>query len=161
MKRLAAVLLAAAVSTGVQAEGTYGGGGIGFNSVDVSGFDSAIGFQFFGGYDLDIVLGENVTTAIEVGYKMSGDFEADFEFFGETITLSESADGLWFAGVARHPINDQVSLLGRLGLDLGDDDGLLFGFGGEYTVSDQVGVRAEYIIRSDTSALEFNLTYRL
>jgi len=157
MKRLAAVLLAAAVSTGAQAEGPYAGGGIGFNSIDVSGFDSAIGFQFFGGYDLDIVLGENVTTAVEVGYKMSGDFDYNSNFVNGSVSL----DGLWFAGVARHPINDQVSLLGRLGLDLGDDDGLLFGFGGEYTVSDQVGVRAEYIIRSDTSALEFNLTYRL
>ncbi|MBV1882133.1 MAG: porin family protein [Pseudomonadales bacterium] len=158
MKKIATALLVAAVSVGAQAEGMYGGGGIGINSVDISGLDldDATGFQFFGGYDLDYTIGDDITTAVEVGYKMSGDFELDTQFG----TFSDSADGLWASGVVSYPVSDQISLLGRLGLDLGDDDGLLFGFGGGYDINEQIGVRAEYIIRSDTTAIEFNLTYR-
>ncbi|WP_231878225.1 hypothetical protein, partial [Oleiphilus sp. HI0117] len=129
-------------------------GGLGMNSL--SGFDDAMGFQVFGGYRFDdnLIKVDKVKLAVEAGYMTSGDF--DFRFGG-----SVSADGIWAATVADYAVNEQVSGLLRLGLDFGDDDGLLMGFGGEYRVDHNIAVRGEYVIRDNVNSLQVNIVYGL
>ncbi len=161
-KILTALAVAMLFTTqGVAAEGfdqskLHVGAGLGNNSL--TGFDNAIGWQFFAGYPLEMVkLGEGVRSSIEVGY-MSTTFKQEILFFG---TIEASAKGLWATYVANYPVNDQVDALGRIGLDFGDDSGLMFGIGGEYKLDDQKAVRLEYVIRDNVNSLQGNFVYRL
>ena len=157
----AAVLLAAqgAMAEGFDQSKLHVGAGLGNNSL--SGFDNAIGWQFFAGYPLEMVkLGEGITSSVEVGY-MSTTFKQDFTFLGSTTTIESDVKGLWATYVANYPVNDQVDALGRIGLDFGDDSGLMFGIGGEYKLDDQKAVRLEYVIRDNVNSLQGNFVYRL
>ena len=122
----------------------------------LGGFDDAIGFQAFGGYRFDdsLINVDNVSLSAEAGYMTTGDFETSF---GGDI----SVDGIWGAAVTDYAFNEQISGIVRLGLDLGDDDGLLFGFGGEYHLNDKIGIRGEYVIRSNVDSLQVNVVYQL
>jgi len=142
----------------------YGGGGLSFNSPDVSGFDSAIGFQFFGGYDFEDIfsLGEGIGFSVEVGYMNSGKFENPdtCRRFNFCSSFERSRDGLWASSVVDYSINSQVKVLGRLGLDIGDDSGIIFGVGGEYQINDRISARGEYVIRPNYKSLQGNVIYR-
>lgn len=135
--------------------GFYVGGGIGINSLDP--FDDATGFQFFGGYDLAKAgfRAPPFKLAVEAGYMTSGTFEAG-GFFGDF-----KVDGLWGTAVASYPVNPQFDLLGRLGLDIGDDDGLMFGIGAGFNIDKQMQLRGEYVIRDNLDSLQINLAFRL
>ena len=161
---LAALLAASSSAMAVESENLYAGGGLGFNSIDVSGADSAMGFQFFGGYTFDLEAAPTLNFAAEAGYMTSGDFDVEFvnPFTGAKTTVSGgSADGIWMSGVASYPMNDQLSLIGRIGLDFGDDDGVLFGFGAGYSLGKSLGVRGEYVLRDSIDSLQINATFKL
>ena len=140
----------------------YVGGGLGSNSL--SGFDNAMGYQFFAGIPLAVDLG-SVDSAVEIGYMNSGDFKTDVcvTFFGITQCQSVKTDaaGLWATYVASMPINEQVDLIGRIGLDFGDDDGLMYGVGAGYGINEQMDIRGEYVIRDNINSLQVNLAYHL
>ncbi|RFA31100.1 hypothetical protein CAI21_00035 [Alkalilimnicola ehrlichii] len=149
-KSLAALLTCAALSTpatalAVQMTDFYAGGGITRNQL--SGWDDATGFQFFGGYNLPVETGL-VDLSVELGYADSGDFESNGQ---ET-----NADGLWLTGVARYPVTPEFGILGRLGADFGDDDGLMFGIGAGYRVNVAFEIRGEYVVRDETDSLQAN-----
>jgi opacity protein-like surface antigen len=160
-KAIAAIGLALAVGSGpavaqeFKQDNAYVGAGIGLNSVDVSGADDAIGFQIFAGYRLDMVNVDPVKLAVEIGYMDSGDFEVDTPFG----TFEDNASGIWLTAVAAYPLNQELNLLGRLGLDFGDDDGPMLGVGIGYTASRQIEVRGEYVIRDDIDSLQANVVY--
>ena len=160
----AALVFSSSVMAEFDMEKVYAGGGVGYNSLDSSGFDSALGFQFFGGYNLnDIVeIGDGIGLAAEVGYSMSGDFEVSNcpSGLGAFCTAS-SADGLWTSAVIDYGVTDEIKVLGRLGFDLGDDDGLIFGGGGEYKINDQISARAEYVIHPNYKGFQLNGIYYL
>ena len=142
----------------------YVGGGMSSNSHDASNLDSAIGYQFFAGYDLSdlISLGDGIGFAAEAGYMSSGDFDYKNNYCGVFNILCDtkfSADGLWTTAVIDYQINDTVKVLGRLGLDLGDDDGLIFGGGGAFQVNEKIALRGEYVIRPNYSSLQANVVY--
>lgn len=126
----------------------YVGGGIANNSL---GEPDAIGYQFFGGYDFGAVLGE-ASVMTEVGYWDSGDFD---DGFGRA-----SATGLWANGVVSLPIGGQWSLLGRAGLDFGDDDGLMVGAGVAHRPVKQFELRGEIVTREHIDSFQFNALYR-
>lgn len=132
-------------------ENLYVGGGVSQNSV--SGFEDATGFQLFGGLELplseQLQLKQNpkVTTYGEMGFMDSGKFG------------NESASGLWFSGVVTYDFNQDIAGLARLGFDAGDDDGVLYGVGGEYSFHNKFGIRGEYVERSTISSLQINGTY--
>jgi len=132
---------------GLQQEKIYAGGGLGINQL--SGFDDAIGFQFFFGYDLDVALGD-ADIAVEVGYMSSGDFEKSGK------GKDTDARGLWTTAVAAIPINSGVDLLGRLGLDLGDDDGIMLGIGAHFNLLNRRAIRGEFVIRDNVDSIQFN-----
>lgn len=138
---------------GLQQEKIYAGGGLGLNQL--SGFDDAVGFQFFFGYDLDAALGD-AKLAIEVGYMSSGDFEKTVTIFNQKITAETDARGLWATAVASLPVNNGMDLLGRLGLDLGDDDGIMLGIGAHFYLQNRRAVRGEFVIRDNIDSIQFN-----
>lgn len=145
-------------SGGFDVQNLYGGFGLSLNSL--GGFDDAMGWQIFGGYDLPWKLGD-AKTAVEVGYMNSGEFETSITLpFGlGTYKATTEAKGIWATGVVAYPVNPQFDIIGRLGLDFGDDDGLMLGVGAGYWFNKQVSARAEYVIRSNIDSLQANLVY--
>jgi len=171
MKKITSLVVSTILMAGVSVSASafeydqsklYAGGGLSINSPDSSGFDSAMGYQFFGGYELSdlVTLGDGIGFSAEVGYMASGDFEASgcSSFLGSNF-CSFNANGLWTTAVVDYQVQSGIKVLGRLGLDLGDDDGLMLGGGVSYAVNDKIGVRGEYVIRPNYSSLQANITY--
>jgi len=152
----ALVLLSALVSAPAAAnqdlENFYMGGGISNNSA--SGLDSAFGAQVFGGYNFGQLLGEASVMA-EVGYMNTGNMRRRHSNTG-----SVSAQGLWTTGVVSLPLTGHWHLLGRAGLDFGDDDGIMVGIGAGYRITQQLDLRGELVARDRTDSFQFNLAYR-
>lgn len=128
----------------------YFGGGLSIN--DLSGYDDATGFQFFAGYPLDVRLGTG-RIAIEVGYMDSGEFDLPGTPF------STEAKGIWGTGVGTWEVAKDLTFIGRLGIDLGDDDGLMLGGGVGFRVAKNLDLRGEYVIRDNIDSLQFNVVY--
>lgn len=142
---------------GFNTDNLYAGAGIGMNSI--SGADDAWGFQIFGGYKLDMLDLDPIELAVEVGYMDTGDFEASECWFGVCHKEKFSASGVWASAVGSYAVTPELAILARLGLDFGDDDGLLFGFGAGYAVTKEIEVRAEYVIRDNINSLQANVAY--
>lgn len=125
----------------------FGGG---LSSNEVSDSDSATGWQVFGGY----VFGEVAPKLFidgEVGYMDTGTMKrngADFK-----------ANGLWTTGVARYMVAPNVELLGRLGIDFGDDDGLMAGIGVGFLLNKNMKLRLEYVQRDRVDSVQFNFVF--
>lgn len=150
------VLLASstAVARQFNADRIYFGGGLSSN--ELNGFSGdATGFQIFAGYPLDMKLGSG-ELAVEAGYMDSGEFEYNIPFFG---TVSTEAKGLWGTAVGKWPVGRNLNIIGRLGLDIGDDDGLMFGGGVGFKVAKNLDLRAEYVIRDHIDSLQLNVVY--
>lgn len=136
----------------LEADRFYVGGGISTNDLDG---ENSTGAQVFAGYELPFMLGE-ADTAVEVGFHDAGDFDRPrSNFRGD-----ENVSGLWSTGVASLPVADNVDLIGRLGVDFGDDDGLMGGGGVGVDLSQRTELRGEYVIRDRTESLQANLLYR-
>lgn len=156
---LSALLTASQVNAaGLDAKQIYFGGGLGYNDI---GFDEAVGFQLFAGLPLPVKLG-NGTLSAEVGYMDSGSFDQRVPTFPgfPDVTASAKAKGFWGTAVLDFPIQDQISVIGRLGLDIGDDDGLMIGAGLGFDVNKNIELRAEYVIRDNIDSLQANLVFR-
>jgi len=125
----------------------FGGG---LSSNEVSGSDDAVGWQIFGGY----VFGEVAPKLFidgEVGYMDTGTMKRS----GGDV----KANGLWASGVVRYMVAPNVELLGRLGLDFGDDDGLLAGIGVGFHLSKNAKLRLEYVQRDRVDSVQFNFVF--
>lgn len=140
----------------------YVGGGVAFNST--AAFEDATGFQFLAGYCLDFNFKSNKSkTSVEVGYMDSGDFEREVvRFQGNpnrprlVETDTTSFGGLWVSGLGEYVIDKNMHLMGRIGLDAGDDDGLLFGVGAGFNFSRYAQIRAEYVQRDQVESVQMN-----
>ncbi len=132
----------------------YGGAGISTN--DLAGHDDAIGRQIFGGYEFDIAELDPATLSLEAGYFDSGDFEDNRAPNRGTET---SAEGLWTNAVISHPLAERWNLLGRAGVDFGDDDGFMAGIGLGYDVNTNFEIRGEVVSRDDIDSLQANFVY--
>lgn len=123
------------------------GVGISDNSVNGPGGDET-GFQFFAAYDLDqFNLMDGVSSSFEFGFMDYG-FRRD-------------SDGIWGTYVVDGVISGQFGWLARIGMDIGDDSGLMFGAGAAYTMNANTALRLEYVIRDDIDSLQFNFLYGL
>lgn len=166
MKKIALAMALMAVMGIAEARGYNQGGfyiGGGISSNDLDGWDkNATGFQFFGGYDLDMVKLGTLKSAVEVGYMDSGDFEnCYFDFFGQKFCPKTSAEGLWANYVVGYDFTPVVSGIGRVGFDFGDDDGFMFGAGLGFNVAPQVEIRGEYVVRDHIDSLQANFVYHM
>lgn len=131
----------------------YFGGGPGFN--DASFGDAAVGFQVFAGLPLPVKI-DGVSLSVEVGYMDSGNFYRNVPLG----TISAKANGIWGTAVASVPLQNDLSLIGRLGLDIGDDDGIMIGAGIGLSMSEKMEIRFEYVIRDTINSLQANLVIR-
>jgi hypothetical protein len=138
-----------AVAQGFDSSRLFFGGG--FSSNDTSGSDDAVGYQIFGGYGFGEVAPKFFIDA-EVGYMDSGDMA--------TSKGDVSAKGLWAAAVGRYLVVPSVELIARLGLDFGDDDGLLAGIGAGVILSRNFKLRLEYVKRDNVDSVQFNLVFQ-
>ena len=152
-------------SSAVSAEGSsitlstssfYLGGGLGFNS---HGGARSNGFQIFGGYEFAGKLNGDISTAIELGYMDTDNFETKDLPAGTTRSTTQEAKGMWLNVVETFPIGNRVEGIGRLGLDFGDDDGIMVGAGMAYNFNRHWALRSEYVIREAVNSFQVNLLY--
>lgn len=142
--------------------------GLGFGSHEAGSFDDATGYQILLGLNapfLNLELGQqSIRFAAEVGYQDTGDFETEIN--GRKYDVG-GASGLWLSSVALYDIPGAAGLsaMARFGLDVGDDDGLLYGLGIEYSLGKALpkatgfAVRAEFVKRDNIDSLQLNAAY--
>ncbi len=153
-------LVAASTPALSQDAGWYGGLGIGQSTFigacdGISSPDSCqeknTAWKIFGGYQF------NRNFAGEFGYTDLGKTTASFVGFG---SLSNAVTGFELTGVGSLPVNQQVSVYGRLGFFLWNADfkdgtgligsasasgmGLTFGFGASFNLATNVALRLEW-----------------
>ncbi len=130
------------------------GGGINHNSA--SGVSNEIGFQIYGGYNFGELFGvDDLDFLVEGGYWNSGiEICANF-----ACTSTTDVDGIWATGGVAYRFSDDISFLGRAGLDFGEDDGLMIGGGAAYHMSEELDLIGEVVIRDNVTSLQFNVTY--
>ena len=138
---------------GVDAKQFYVGGGLGFNSLP--GFGSATGFQLMGGYEFKTKLNEDITSALEIGYMDTG----NFDHINNTGNFGD-VNGVWVAMLGSVPLSRKTDMLARLGYDFGDDDGLLLGTGLQYKFTTKIAMRMEYVARQNVNALQANVLFK-
>jgi hypothetical protein len=150
---------AAAAQSGsitLQSSSFYIGGGLGFNSY---GGGRSTGFQLLGGYEFAGKLNGDIASAIELGYMSTGTFEAKDLNDGSTASFNQEAKGVWLNYVGAYAINNRVEGLWRVGLDFGDDDGIMAGAGMGYNFNRHWSLRSEYVVREAVNSLQFNLLF--
>jgi hypothetical protein len=159
---LAAALLALVSGSALGQQEWYAGGdwyvGGGVSSNRLGGFDNATGFQLFAGYEFTNLRTGAAAIMGEFGYFRSGDF--DRRQLDPLLPDDISADGIWASGVLTYPLADRFLVLGRIGVDFGDDDGLLLGGGIAYRFNPTLDLRGEYVARPDVNSLQANITIR-
>jgi opacity protein-like surface antigen len=157
MKKIIPLLSLFLVATQVNASDLntkqiYFGAGVGFNSInnDNNFYNNsdAVGFQIFAGLPLAVDMGK-ADLAVELGYMDTGNFDR-----------GGSANGLWSTAVVSLPLNNDLKLLGRLGYDFGDDDGVMVGAGIGFGVASKIDMRIEYVVRDHIDSLQANLVFR-
>ena len=150
---IAMLFSSAAAGQGFDLRRLFFGAGVSQNMV--SGLDNGTGLQVFGGYNFPAIA-RNFYVDAEAGYMDTGKFKRT----GCTGTFcNASASGLWTTGVARYLVAPNVELIGRAGLDFGDDDGLLFGIGAGYIVNKNLKLRLELVARDNVDSLQFNAVF--
>lgn len=157
MKKLSILIISMlfvfqAHAQGFDSKQIFLGGGLSTNDIDFG--DDATGFQIFAGMPLPVNMGSAKLSA-EVGYMDSGDFDGPFGFG------SFDVKGIWTTAVIEFPISNNIDLIGRAGLDFGDDDGLMIGGGIGIPVSNKIDIRVEYVIRDNMDSLQANIVISL
>ena len=150
---------AAAAQSGsitLQTNSFYIGGGLGFNAY---GGGRSTGYQFLGGYEFAGKLNGDISSAIELGYMDTGTFESKNLNTGATATSNQEAKGVWLNYVGSYPMGNRVEGLWRVGIDFGDDDGIMAGAGIGYNFDRHWALRSEYVVREAVNSFQFNLLY--
>ncbi|MGM0593815.1 MAG: outer membrane beta-barrel protein [Pseudomonadota bacterium] len=138
----------------------YFGGGLSSNKLSYAS-DNATGFQFFGGYELDMLKLGPLDSAVEIGYMDSGEWDYRYNYWYGYADESFSASGLWSTFVVDYDFTPEFGVLARAGYDFGDDDGLMHGIGAAYRFTPELEVRGEFVMRDHIDSLQANLVYRL
>ena len=139
----------------------YVGAGMGMNSTQ--DYSETAGYQVFAGYCLDYNFKSlRSKTSVEVGYMNSGDFQKDQDEFvnnpnrSRIVEVNKSYSNLWLAGLAEYKFDNKMHVMGRVGLDAGDQTGILFGGGAGYNITKYAQIRAEYVIHDEVDSFQLN-----
>ena len=129
----------------------YLGGGFSQNVIDSpwGGSESATGITLFGGIEFDNSMA-GLNSSVELGYSDTGDFYDNSD---------TDIQGPWIALVGEKflpEIDPRFSAVGRLGVDFGDDDGLLLGAGVGFHPMNNFGLRAEFINKDASSVYQLS-----
>lgn len=143
---------AAAAAQGFDLRRLFFGGGVSLNSA--SGADDGTGFQIFGGYNFP-ALARNLYVDAEAGYMDTGRLDRRPCSRG----FCDKANGPWTTGVIRYLVAPKVELIGRAGVDLGDDNGLMAGIGVGFIASPHFKLRGEFVARDNVDSLQFNIVF--
>ena len=159
MKKLSILIVSMLIAFQAQAQGIdakqiFFGGGLSINDIDYG--DNATGFQIFAGLPIPVNMGK-ASLSGEVGYMDSGNFK---KWTPSGNVSGGSAEGIWVNAVVEVPVNKNIDLVGRAGLDLGDDDGLMIGGGIGIPVNNKIDLRFEYVIRDNIDSLQANIVIR-
>ena len=142
-------------------EGLYVGGGINYNDLDVGSIfpgdnnETAFGFQVFAGIPIASSI-EGFKTFAEAGYFQTSSFKL-------APGVKEKVTGIWGAGILQRDLNEidpNLYGLARIGLEIGDDDGIFMGIGAGYRISPKVDVRAEFVNKDLLSSYQLNALIR-
>lgn len=157
LRLMALALAAIAFSSAAAAQGfdlrrLFFGGGLSVNTV--SGSDDGAGAQVFAGYNFPAIM-RNLYVDAEAGYMDTGKLELKCA----QNVCDATAKGLWANGVLRYLVTPSVELIGRAGVDLGDDDGLMIGIGAGYIVGSHFKLRFELVQRDDVTSVQFNVVF--
>lgn len=142
-------------------KGLYVGGGISHNDLDVGSIfsgannETAFGFQLFAGVPIASSI-EGFKTFAEAGYFQTSSFK-----FAPGV--KEKVTGIWGAGVLQRDLNEvdpNLYGLARIGLEIGDDDGIFMGVGAGYRISPKADVRAEFVNKDLVSSYQLNALIR-
>ena len=142
-------LSSVAIAQGAATNNLFFGGGVSSN--EVSGSDSAVGWQIFGGYGFGEVT-PKVFIDAEVGYMDTGNMTRR----GGNV----KANGLWANGVGRLMLAPSIELIGRLGMDFGDDDGLMAGIGVGFLLTRSLKLRLEFVQRDNVDSVQLNFVFQ-
>jgi len=150
----ATVFSSAAAAQGFDLRRLFFGGGVSLNSA--SGADDGTGFQIFGGYNFPRIA-PNLYVDAEAGYMDTGKLDR----CAPSICGSVGAklNGPWATGVVRYLVAPKVELIGRAGLDLGDDNGPMVGIGVGFIISPHLKLRGEFVARDNVDSLQFNVVF--
>lgn len=129
---------------------------------DDSNFKNATGFQIYGGYKLDYKLADTFNISIEAGYNDTGDFDGSAQIVNGSIVYPDSFNTQtgWAAGVLSYNIYKRIDVQGTLGLEAGDEDGVIFGGGFDYHLDRRFDLKLAVIKRSESLSTQFNITYQ-
>ncbi|MGK0249103.1 MAG: hypothetical protein ACI910_001840 [Oleispira sp.] len=140
--------------------GLYVGGGISYNDLDFGSIikgassEAAMGLQLFAGIPIENAI-DNIETFAEVGFFRTN----NFNFSG----TKERVTGISGSIVLQRNLNEiDANLYGlsRIGLELGDDDGILTGIGAGYRITPKVDVRLEFVNKDLISSYQANALVR-
>jgi hypothetical protein len=140
--------------------GLYVGGGISYNNLDFgsiikgAGNEATMGLQLFTGLPIENAI-DNIETFAEVGFFRTN----NFNFSG----TKERVTGISGSIVLQRNLNEidaNLYGLGRIGLELGDDDGILMGIGAGYRIAPKVDVRLEFVNKDLISSYQANALVR-
>jgi hypothetical protein len=118
--------------------------------------DTSLGFQILGGYPLEQIKLGDATSWVEAGFIDLGSFK-----LGDR---QLSMAGLWASYLLQIPLPlRQAGWQGllRIGVDFGDDDGLLFGAGIDYALDPRLSLRGEYVMRDQVRSWQLNAIWRM
>ena len=150
----AMVFSSAAAAQGFDLRRLFLGGGVNLNSV--SGADDGTGFQIFGGYNFPRIAPKLYVDA-EAGYMDTGNL--DRRGVCGPGPCYAKANGHWATGVVRYLVVPNVELIGRAGVDFGDDDGPMVGIGVGFIINPHLKLRTEFVARDNVDSLQFNVVF--
>ena len=142
-------------------EGLYVGGGLSYNDLDLGSIvkgannETAMGLQAFAGLPITNSI-EGFDTFAEVGFFRTSSFD-----FGPG--NKEKVLGVSGSVVLQKDLNEvdpNLYGLARIGLELGDDDGIFMGIGAGYRLTPKVEVRAEFVNKDLISSYQANALVR-
>ena len=142
------------------ASGLYVGAGLSHNDLDfgsiIKGADNetAMGIQIFAGVPIANSI-ENIDTFAEVGFFRT----SNFNFSGQKERVI-GASGSVVLQRNLSEVNPNLYALGRIGLEIGDDDGIIMGVGAGYRITPKVEVRAEFVNKDLVSSYQANALVR-
>ena len=142
-------------------KGVYVGAGLSYNNLDfgsiIDGADNeaASGIQIFAGVPIANAI-KDIETFAEVGFFRTSSFD-----FGQG--NKERVTGISGSVVLQRNLTEvdpNLYGLARVGLELGDDDGIFMGIGAGYRVTPKVDIRAEFVNKDLISSYQANALIR-
>lgn len=141
--------------------GFYVGGGLSYNDLDLGSVingvsnKSASGFQLFAGLPLNNSI-QSIKTYAELGLFQTQKF--DFGPGNKNDVTGISGSVVLEKDLSE--IDHRLYALARLGLEVGDDDGIFMGIGAGFRLTPQIEMRTEFVNKDLISSYQVNALIR-